>query len=278
MPLEPLGLAVIAALEPEAKLVRDRLRHCRKQVVPEVGRLWRGRAGAQRVALCRCGMGAVRAAAALQWLVAHERLWGVISIGFAGGLQPELTTGDVVLADRIQAWPACAVPTSPVPEGGGAEGMVVTPNARLASLAATAAQRAGLSRYQGLLLSHKTLVPGALDKHLLGRYTGALAVDMESYGIGSLAAAIGLPFISMRAILDPCDTALDLPPDGLTTHDGGLLLGGAALAMIRQPGRLKSLWTLWRLSRLTQRRLAAWLDHFFAILDTTPTTEDAQRP
>ncbi len=264
-------------MEPEANLVRGRLRHRRQQVIPRVGRLWRGQTGAHRVALFRCGMGEERAAEALRWLVEHERLWGVLSIGFAGGLQPELTTGDVVLADRVQAWPAFAVPGDTAPKGEGIEGPFVTPNAGFASLVATAAQRAGLPRHRGLLLSHKTLVPGALDKHILGRYTGALAVDMESYRIGSLAAAYGLPFISMRAILDPCDTALDVPLDGLTTLDGGLLPGGAALAIMREPGLLKSFWALWRLSRLTQRRLAAWLDHFFAILGTTPIEEDVQR-
>ncbi|ETX06843.1 phosphorylase family protein [Candidatus Entotheonella palauensis] len=268
--MEPAGLAVIAAMEPEASLVRSRLHRRRQQVIPKVGRLWRGRVGAHRVVLCRCGMGEERAATALQWLVEHELLWGVLSIGFAGGLQPELITGDVVLADRIQAWPELAVRED--------EGRFVFPHARLASLVATAAQEAGLSRHRGLLLSHKTLVPGALDKRMLGRCTGALAVDMESYRIGSLAAAHGLPFICMRAILDPCDTELNLPFDGLTTPDGGVRPGAAARVVMRQPELLKSFWVLWRLSRLTQRRLAVWLDSFFALLDPSPSEEDTQRP
>lgn len=257
-------------MESEAHLVRRRLRHRRNQLVPEIGWLWRGQVGMHRVALCRCGMGEERAAAAVQWLVEHEPLWGVLSIGFAGGLQPDLATGDIVLANRIQVWPELTVP-----EGGGEEGRLVIPNARLASLAAAAAQQAGLSQHQGLLLSHKTLVPGTLDKRVLGHYTGALAVDMESYRIGALAAAHRLPFICMRAILDPCDTELDLPLDGLTTPDGAVRPGGAAMAIMRQPGLLKSFWALWRLSRLTQRRLSVWLDSFFALLDTTPSEKDS---
>jgi len=217
-------------MEPEARLVRGCLRSCRDPVVLEAGRLWRGRVGSQRVALFRCGIGEERVAAALQWLVEHEPLWGILSIGFAGGLQPELVTGDVVLADRIQTWPGRTVPEDTVPaytmpQGGVSEGPFVTPNARLASLAAMAAQQAGLSLHHGLLLSHNMLVSGTVDKRLLGRYTGALAVDMESYWVGSLAAVYHLPLLSMRAILDPCDTPLDLPIDGLTTPDGGVLPG-----------------------------------------------------
>ncbi len=267
--MEPAGLAVITAMEPEASLVRGRLRQ-RRRVVLEAGQLWRGQAGAHRVALLRCGMGEDRAAAALQWLVEHERLWGVLSIGFAGGLQPDLATGDVVLADRIQTWPELVGPESVA-----SRGAFVVPNARLASLVATAAQQAGLPWHQGLLLSHKTLVSGALDKRLLGHYSGALAVDMESYRIGWLAAAHRLPFISMRAILDPCDADLNLPMDGLATPDGGVRPSGAAMAVMQQPGLLKSFLTLWRQSRLTQRRLSIWLDHFFALLGATPSEEDA---
>jgi adenosylhomocysteine nucleosidase len=218
-------------------------------------------------------MGEERAAAALQWLIEHERLWGVLSLGFAGGLQPHVAAGDVVLADRIQTWPPQTMPEQVVPEAA-----YVIPHARLASLVATAARQAGLPWHQGLLLSHKTLVPGASDKRLLGRDSGALAVDMESYHIGRLAAAYRLPFISMRAILDPCHTALNLPVGGLTTPDGGLQPGSAVMAVVRQPRRLKSLLMVWRLSRLAQRRLAVWLDHFFAILGTTPSEEDVQSP
>jgi adenosylhomocysteine nucleosidase len=218
-------------------------------------------------------MGEKRATAALRWLLEHERLWGVLSIGFAGGLQPELVTGDVVLADRILATSALVMS-----ERGVSEAAIVTPNVRLAAHVAMAAQRADLVRHHGLLLSHDTVVSGALDKHALGRYTGALAADMESYYIGLLAEAHRLPFISMRVILDPCQMELDLPLHGVTTLDGGVLPVRAALAVMRQPVLLQSFWQLWCLSRLSQRRLSAWLAHFVAILDTIPDDEEAHTP
>lgn len=270
--METASWAVIAAMEPEASLVRSRLRRRQTLGMIEVGRLWRGWLGACPIALIRCGMGEERAAAALQWVVEHERPAGVLSIGFAGGLQLGLATGDVVLADRIRAWSEPAVP-----EDAGAEVGFVTPDARLSALAARAAQQASLSRHQGLLLSHQKLVESALDKRVLGCYTGALAVDMESYRIGSLAAAHALPFVCLRAILDPCDMELRLPLEGLTTPDGGVRPWQAAMAMVRHPRLLKSFWTLWRLSSLTRRRLAVWLDHFFALLSTILSEEEAQR-
>lgn len=266
--MESVYLAVMTAMEPEASLVRKRLRK-RQREGSEVGQLWRGQIGGHRVALMRCGMGEERAAAALQWMVKHHSLWGILSVGFAGGLQPDVVTGDVVLADQIETWPQ---PTRPAGAG-------VTPSPRLASLADTAARRAGLPRRQGLLLSHKLLVPSAVDKRILGRQSGALAVDMESYGIGELAAAYHLPFMSLRAILDPYDTDLSLPLDGLTTPDGGLRPSGALKAVMRQPGLGRSFLALWRQSRLTQRRLAVWLDHFFAMLDgVSPKERIPQRP
>lgn len=252
----------MTAMEPEANLVRKRLRQ-RRRAALEAGQLWCGWVGDHQVALLRCGMGGERAVAALQWLAEHYSLWGVISVGFAGGLQPGLATGDVVLADRIETRPQHAVPA----------GGVVTPNVRLAFLADTAAQRAGLPRCRGGLLSHQALVPSAADKQLLGRQSGALAVDMESYAIGELANGHGLPFLSLRAILDPCDVALDLPMAGMTTPDGGLRPGGALLTIMRQPALLKPFLALWRQSRLTQRRLTLWLDHFFDLLGTISQEE-----
>ncbi len=248
-------LAVMTAMEPEASLVRKRLRQRQRERL-EVGLLWHGRIGDHRAVLLRCGMGEERAVTALQWIVAHYPLWGILSVGFAGGLQPDLATGDVVLADRIEAWPPQTVSV----------GACVTPNARLASLAATAAKRARLPRRHGSLLSHKLLVPSAGEKRLLGRQSGALAVDMESYGIGGFAATHHLPFMSLRAILDPYDMELNLPMDGLTTPDGGLRPSGALKVMMQQPMLCRSFFALWRQSRLTQRRLAVWLDHFFAML------------
>lgn len=254
--------------------MRRRLRPCRQQVVSRVGRVWRGQMGAHRLVLCRCGMGEERAAAALQWLVEHERLWGVLSIGFAGGLQPALTTGDVVLADRIQASSERTIRNGPVLEASVFEGGLVIPDTRLSTLATMAAQRAGLSLHHGLLWSHQTLVASVFDKRLLGRDTGALAVDMESYGIGALAASHRLPFVSMRAILDPYDMALDLPLSNLTTPDGGVRTGGAATAIMRQPRLLQSFWALWKLSRLARCRLGVWFDHFFTQLDTISSEEE----
>ena len=264
--MEPAALAVIAALEPEASLARRRLRQRSRQAAA-VGRFWRGRIGPHRVVLARCGMGAEQAAAALQWLLERESLQGVLNLGFAGGLQPELNTGDVVLAEGFQA----------APTDGRLEAACLKPDARWASLAAAAAQQARLPWRRGRLLSCQTLVSSVLDKSQLGRQTGALAVDMESYCIASISAAHQLPFVAMRAILDPYDLQLDLPPHGFTTSDGGVRTGAAAMAVMRRPGLLASFGRLWRRSRLAQRRLATWLEQFVVLLDAMPSQEDRER-
>ena len=265
--MEPSALAMLAALEPEASLARRLLRQQSHQATA-AGQVWRGRIGPHRVILVRCGMGAERAAAALHWLLEREALQGVLSLGFAGGLQPGLNTGDVVLAERLQAAPADDCP----------EMAVVEPDARWAALATAAAQRADLSWRRGSLVSGEMVVSSASDKMRLGRETGALAVDMESYRTASIAAARQLSFAAMRVILDPCDLQLDLPPDGFTTPDGGVRPGAAALAVMRQPRLLASFGRLWRRSGLAQRQLAAWLEHFIDLLDAAPGQEDGESP
>ena len=94
-------LGIVAALEPEAAVVRRNLRMVR-QTVHETGTLWRGIWDNQHVALVRCGMGAQRATDAVTWLVQHCPLWGVVSVGFAGALHQQMATGDAMLVSQIQ--------------------------------------------------------------------------------------------------------------------------------------------------------------------------------
>ena len=55
----------------------------------------------QDVVLLQCGMGPERAAQAVLWLGQHYQLVGVLSVGFAGGLQAELRPGDALLVTHI---------------------------------------------------------------------------------------------------------------------------------------------------------------------------------
>src|SRR5215470_8192762 len=170
-------IAIITACAHEAALVRRRLR-VQQQAGSACGPLWQGGIHQQNVVLLQCGMGPERAAQAVLWLGQHYQLAGVLSVGFAGGLQAELARGEAVLVTKI------VVPCDTPETAGGAVDMGIRPDARLAHVAAMAVAQAAVVSHTGTLLSTPTVVAQAVAKRDMGQCSGALAVDMESYSVG----------------------------------------------------------------------------------------------
>jgi adenosylhomocysteine nucleosidase len=257
------SLGIVAACEPEAALIQRRLSPSR-QMVSAVGTLWQGRAGGQDIALLRCGMGAARALPAVTWLVQHVDVWGVISVGFAGALQPCLVTGDAVLVTQVRM-------TRPDHEGTPTRPLeIIEPDSAFTHLAAVAAHHAALTCHTGVLLSSSALVSQATDKQHLGQRSGALAVDMESYSIGQVAAAQHLPFTVLRTIFDTSHEDLVVPAETWMTSDGVLQPRRVLDYCVQHPYALLHLPRLWYKTRVAAKRLERWLHHFLTILSQHP--------
>jgi len=127
---------------------------------------------------------------------------GLVSFGLAGGLDPALAAGTLIVAEAVivdgRTWRTD-------------HGL----NARLGGV--TGHLCLGLDR---------AAVSGAEKRHLR-RETGAALVDMESGAIAEIATRAGVPFAVLRAV---CDTAhRDLPHAALVALDGG---GGLAFRRI----------------------------------------------
>ena len=144
-------------------------------------------------------------------------LRAVISFGIAGGLDPALQPGDVVVATAViaeeRAWKVPAAVVSAMVDRVRASGIAVT---------------------QGSLVGvdEPILLPSA--KAAVHRETDAIAVDMESHIGAAYAADHQLPFAAIRVISDPAVRALPplakkaLKPDGRV--DFGAVLTGLAKA------------------------------------------------
>ena len=253
-------MAIITACAHEAALVRRRLR-VQRQSTGAAGVLWQGTLCSREVVLLQCGMGPERAARAVLWLGQHYQLAGVLSVGFVGGLQAELARGDAVLVTKIVA--PCDTPGS----AGDAADVGIRPDARLAHIAAMAVAQAAIVSHTGMLLSTPTVIAPAVAKRDLGRRSGALAVDMESYSAGLAAAQHHLPFAVLRTIFDTADETFALPlATCLTPH--GLLQPGRLLGcLVCHPGLWLQLPHWWRTSHVAGRHLQRWLQHFFLLLN-----------
>ena len=133
-------------------------------------------------------------------------------------------------------------------------------------LADQAAASAAFTLHRGALLSVNEIVAQATTKKRLGQSSGALAVDMETYRIGQVAAKHHISFVGLRTIFDACDDDVSLPITQCMTPDGVLQPGRLLRDLIRQPSLLAQLLPLWRKARTAGHHLETWLYRFLTLL------------
>ena len=159
---------------------------------------------------------------------------GLISFGLAGGLDPTLRPGTIVIATEVLCQP------------GHDEGTH-------ASATTQAIRRfptdAALSRLLGGATGHTMLgtdiiVTRADAKRVLWQTIGAAAVDLESGAVARVATEHGLPFAVLRAICDPAER--DLPPAALIALDrhGAIGLARVIGSVLAHPAQLPALLAL----------------------------------
>lgn len=145
----------------------------------------------------------------------------VISIGIAGGLDPSLEPGDVIVATGVAA-----------PDRRHAASSIVAH--RLAARLSDHPKRVIMADVAGV--DSAVVTPGA--KRALRKATGALAVDMESHVAAAFAAQHGLPFAAVRVVCDPAHRGL---PDLVATAlrpDGEVSLCGVFRSLWQRPVQL----------------------------------------
>jgi len=184
------------------------------------------------------GMGGALAALAARNLI-DAGAGALMSFGLAGGLDPTLGAGTVVLPDLVISR---------------AGARFLTSTGWREQLSATIAKQRPVAG--GTLLTSLAAIGAVADKAAAFRETGAVAVDMESLGVAEVAAAHDLPFIAVRVIVD---TAADVLPRAVVAASRGghlnirRLIGGLAAA----PLDLIALIRLARAYRAATRSLAA---------------------
>jgi adenosylhomocysteine nucleosidase len=174
--------------------------------------------------------GAARAAAGL----IAAGCTGLVSFGLAGGLDPGLRAGALIVADAVIA------------------------NGRIwRTDEAINARLGGATGH--LCLALDGIVASASEKRRLGRETGAAAADMESGAVAAAATAAGLGFAVLRAICDPADRAL--PPAALIALDpsGHIAPLRLAASILAHPGQIGALIGLARDAAAARRALRACL-------------------
>ena len=166
--------------------------------------------------------------------VLKSRPNAMILVGFCGGADPNLEPGDLHVAnsflrpdltDAVEADAQLSAHLSRAGENVGAR-VITGPSATVDAIA---------NRYL---------------KSRLNRIAKAASVNMEDYWVARAACAVGVPFASVRAVLDTADVEL---PEYLSAQpaNSSRMLG----SLIVNPGRIPVMMRLARLARIARNSL-----------------------
>lgn len=205
---------ILCAVPEELEALRARLTLNPEPEVHGPAEVWRGEHDGAQIALVRSGIGKVNAAAAATLLATLYAPKALIFSGVAGGLDPDLPVGAVLLADRL------AIHDYGLVQGGRftptAYGIIPVGAPRLARLPPVASETAAVLtelaaqvapslghpvRLGGVVTADYFLSCGATREALRAEF-GADAIDMESGAVAQVAESWGLPLYVIRTLSD----------------------------------------------------------------------------
>ncbi|WP_041401962.1 5'-methylthioadenosine/adenosylhomocysteine nucleosidase [Salinispira pacifica] len=200
-------IGIIGAMEEEVQQIRQEI-HDPRVVEKASYSFISGHVGDLEVVLLQSGIGKVNAAIGTTLMIEHYSPKFILNTGSAGGLLPELSIGDVVLAESAGYHDVDAtafgyakgqIPRMP---------LVYAGDSRLLEIAQRCvANGMSFSTVRGLIVSgDKFLAHPDEINNLLADFPESAAVEMESAAIAQTCYQLNTPFLIIRSISDKADS------------------------------------------------------------------------
>ncbi len=167
-----------------------------------------------------CGIGRARARAGAGALLGAGAT-ALLSWGTAGGLDGALVAGSLVLPQTVISSAGEALHVDP--------GWRERVSRRLAGY---------LAYSHGPLVESPAVLGQPADKQALFKASGAAAVDMESAAVADVARGAGVPFLAVRAVLDPAARVIPVGILGAIEPSGRLRGLSLLHALVARPRTL----------------------------------------
>ena len=175
-------IAVVFALPEESQDLTRALSNAARVGAPELAAV-SGTLGQTPVLVVHTGMGQARALRGMQRLWDEFRVQHVVSAGFAGGLDPQLQSGALLLGENHS-------------------------NPELLSIAQSVFEERAVT---GMLATGDAVLETVAAKAEFARQSGAAAVDMETAAVSGFCREHGIAILSIRVISDTAHDELPVP-------------------------------------------------------------------
>ena len=190
-------LTILGALKDEIKLIKSEM-EVDKAIHIRPFSFFVGKYEGKEICLVQTGVGKGAIATAMDYTLEHLNPTLFINIGYAGGLDPTLGVGDLIIATTV------------INERDETHFDI---EKEWIEKAKKVAGKAELKHQTGKLVTVKKSVDDPHQKAFLGTRFEAAAVDMESSAMAKKATEHKIPFMVVRSILDPLDMELPSIPE-----------------------------------------------------------------
>lgn len=241
--MQRVPLAVIAALDDEIRIVRSRMSvDARIHIRP--GLVTKGTYLQRPMMLVRSGVGREAMRATMTHLLSSHRPEVIVHTGYCGAASPALAPGDLIIAEGIvdsfnQKRVAC-------------DGDLVTKAKRIL-------RERSMRGSAGDIVTVKGIAASPHDKAYLATQHSSIGVDMESSELAAACEDAGIPFVVVRAVLDPLDYHI---PDLADAIDDDGSTDGFALAehLVKRPADFLKLPKLQYLASQARTSITAFIE------------------
>ncbi|MEU2441584.1 5'-methylthioadenosine/S-adenosylhomocysteine nucleosidase [Niallia taxi] len=198
-----MKIAIIGAMEEEVSILREQMENKKEQTIAGF-QFIEGNLADKEVVLLRSGIGKVNAAMSTTILMQAYKPDYLINTGSAGGLNPDLNVGDVVISSEVRHHDVDAtifgyeygqVPQMPAS---------FAADNSLIHIAEESAKEVGeYAVVRGLITTGDSFIndPERAD-FIKSKFTGLQAVEMEAAAIAQVAYKHEIPFVIIRSLSD----------------------------------------------------------------------------
>ena len=245
--MKPVPLAVVAALDDEIRIIRSRMAiDSRHHVRPAlfVGGVYQGKP----IVLVRSGIGREAMDRAIRYCLDRYHPSFCLHVGYCGGTDPQYHVGDLLVANAI---------------ADSRSGKRVSPPSDIVEKAMRICRDRKLRAKVGALVTVDSPVTSPHDKAFVGTQHEACGMDMESAPLAAACASRSIPYLVVRAILDPLDFAL---PDLCSVVEDTGVTDRTALVgrLIKRPSVLMKLPSIGYFAAQARMAITSFVDAWLA--------------